>query len=251
MQDTCLVVPCFNEEHRLDSAAFERFMQAFPRVSFCFVNDGSRDRTLTVFEALERAHPDTVMIVDLPSNVGKAEEVRRAMLLAHQWRAFEYIGYWDADLATPLEELPAMHALATGHSGCTIVLGSRIRRLGAAIERRPWRHYAGRVFATLASVVLRLPVYDTQCGAKLLRASVVRDVFEQPFLSRWLFDVEVLARLRNFVGTEALITGAIEAPLARWHHVDGSKLTLDGMLRVPLDLWRISRRYNSRPASRR
>ena len=226
-------------------------MQAFPCVSFCFVNDGSRDQTLTVLEALERAHPDTVRIVDLTSNVGKAEAVRQAMLQAHGWRAFEYIGYWDADLATPLEELPAMHALAAGHAGCAIVLGSRIRRLGAIIERRAWRHYLGRLFATSASMILQLPVYDTQCGAKLVRASVVRDVFEQPFVSRWLFDVEVLARLRNLVGREALLASAIEAPLTRWRHVGGSKLTLDSILRAPLDLWRIARRYNQRPASRR
>jgi glycosyltransferase involved in cell wall biosynthesis len=201
---------------------------------------------MAILETLARSHPKNTHIIDLPKNVGKAEAIRQAMLSAEAWKNFTYIGYWDADLATPLEELEFMCTAALERTNCLIVLGSRIRRLGSEIERRAWRHYLGRGFATMASFVLRLPVYDTQCGAKLLRASVVREVFEQPFLSRWFFDVEMLARLRNLAGTEAFLTRAVEVSLKTWHHVDGSKLTLGSILRAPLDLWRIARRYNRR-----
>ena len=75
------------------------------------------------------------------------------------------------------------------------VFGSRIRRLGAAITRDPLRHYFGRVFATLASMVLDLAVYDTQCGAKLFRVNDdLRRAFGHVSL-RWIFDVELLARI--------------------------------------------------------
>jgi glycosyltransferase involved in cell wall biosynthesis len=208
------------------------------------VNDGSSDQTLAVLGRLQAVRPDRVLVLDVPSNAGKAEAVRQGMLQAHGWKPLDYIGYWDADLATPLEELPAMCRLAESRGECLMVLGSRIKRLGASIDRRAKRHYLGRVFATLASLVLRLPVYDTQCGAKLVRAALVPQLFDRPFVSRWIFDVEVLARLRNLVGVEKLLAGTVELPLQTWRDVGGSKLKLASMLRAPLELWKIGRRYN-------
>ena len=76
-----------------------------------------------------------------------------------------------------------------------IVIGSRVQMLGRDTRHNWRRHYLGRVAATAVSVMLRLRVYDTQCGAKLFRAgATVGRVFLQPFLTRWIFDVEILSR---------------------------------------------------------
>ena len=243
MQRLCLVVPCFNEERRLDTPAFERFMDAHPGVSFCLVDDGSGDRTRQILDGMARARPDSVRVLALATNGGKAEAVRRGMLEAHAWKPFDFIGYWDADLSTPLSELPALVAAAAAVPGCQLVLGSRVRRLGATIERLAWRHYLGRVFATAASLILGLAVYDTQCGAKLVRADLAPALFEAPFVSRWAFDVELIARLRRLSGGPALLAATVEVPLGEWRHRSGSKLTPGAITRVPLELWRIARRY--------
>ena len=166
------------------------------------------------------------------------------MLRAYAWKRFGYLGYWDADLATPLEEASTMHRLAIGRPDVRIVLGLRLNRLGASVYVTPQRHYPGRLFATCASAVLGLPVYDTQCGAKLVEASMVPQLFGEPFISRWIFDVELLARLRNLIGAEAMRSAAVEMPLQTWHGVSGSKVRLMAMLRAPLELLAIARRYN-------
>ena len=244
MPDFCLVIPCYNEERRLNVAAFERFLDGTPGACLCFVNDGSRDGTGALLAAMAERHPDRAIAVNLPINGGKAEAVRHGMLRAYAWKRFGYVGYWDADLATPLEEATAMQRVAVSRPEVLIVLGLRLNRLGASVLVTPQRHYPGRVFATCASLVLGLGVYDTQCGAKLVHASKVPQLFGEPFCSRWIFDVEVLARLRNLIGAEAMRTAAVEMPLQTWREITGSKMRLSAMLRAPLELFTIARRYN-------
>src|SRR5438132_292008 len=77
------------------------------------------------------------------------------------------IGYWDADLSTPLDQVDRLLAALRDDPQCRLAMGSRVKRLGADIMRRPSRHILGRIFATFASGILGFGVYDSQCGAKL------------------------------------------------------------------------------------
>ena len=245
MLDTIIVVPCFNEAGRLDVDAFRRFVATHADVGFVLVDDGSADETLDVLAKLHDEDPRAFTIEVLEKNSGKAEAVRTGMNKAFALGA-RYAGYWDADLSTPLEQIPDFRAVFDRRPGTVAVLGSRVRRLGADVRRDPLRHYLGRIFATLASLVLGLPVYDTQCGAKMFRVrDDVKALFAEPFLSRWVFDVEILARFRaacRRAGTSSA-EGVFELPLDCWHDIAGSKLKGGHMIAALLDLLRIRRRY--------
>jgi glycosyltransferase involved in cell wall biosynthesis len=243
--DVVLVVPCYDEAARLDRAAFLDFRLSSRRLRFCFVNDGSRDGTLPLLQGLCRERPDLGFVLDLPGNRGKAEAVRLGLLAALELRPTA-VGFWDADLATPLAELPRFCEVLDSLPQVDVVLGSRVRLLGRRIERSALRHYLGRVFATGASLTLGLPVYDTQCGAKLLRAvPLVRELLAEPFLTRWVFDVELLARLARQVrdGSPPVERRVYELPLLRWTDVAGSKVRPWDFLRSGLELVRIYRAY--------
>ena len=92
--------------------------------------------------------------------------------------SFEIIGYLDADLATPLEEIP--YLLRFFDEEYEAVIGSRVKRLGTQIHRKLPRHYMGRIFATLASVMLNIKAYDSQCGAKFFKLETTQFLFEDP-----------------------------------------------------------------------
>jgi dolichyl-phosphate beta-glucosyltransferase len=242
---TTLVIPCYNEAQRLNVAAFKQFAQS-GTASLVLVNDGSRDETLAVLEGIKSVAPTRVRIVDLGRNSGKAEAVRRGMLEALSNGA-EYVGFWDADLATPFDALAAFVEQLDARPHLEVIIGSRVRLLGRNIERHARRHYAGRVFATAASLTLRLPVYDTQCGAKLFRATArLGQALVEPFLSRWVFDVELLARLGSTASgySPAILMNTVcEYPLSQWRDVAGSKLSMGGVAKSAVDLLRIYRIY--------
>jgi dolichyl-phosphate beta-glucosyltransferase len=154
----------------------------------------------------------------------------------------DYIGFWDADLATPLEEIRHFLDLIVEHD-FDIVTGLRLQRLGAGVKRNKLRHYLGRIFATAASTTLKLPVYDTQCGAKLYNKRVVTSLFSEPFTSRWLFDIELLARYITAYGYEKAKTKIYEHPIFKWEDVEGSQLKVKDFFKAPYELFVIKKRY--------
>lgn len=242
MTDIRIVIPCFNEAARFDPSRFAEFVARHPEAGFVLVDDGSTDATLEQLRSLQASSPDHFDVLVNEVNAGKAESVRRGMLLAAD-KGPHYIGYWDADLATPLEEILRFAAQLDSHERLLLVMGARVKLLGWEIHRNELRHYFGRIFATLASMTLGLGVYDTQCGAKLFRSSpLLRELLDQPFISDWIFDVEILARLvarcrRNGDSDPAqLVT---ELPVERWEDVPGSKVGLSAAPRALVDLCRI------------
>ena len=243
-----IVVPCYNEARRLPVDAFSAFAPDHPRVQFLLVDDGSTDETRSVIEALAQKHPDSIATLVLPQNAGKAEAVRQGFLEAFKNKP-PYVGFWDADLATPLEDIPTFMALLDDRPDIEMIFGSRVNLLGRFIQRKATRHYLGRIFATAASTILGLAIYDTQCGAKMFRVSDdIERAFQEPFISRWIFDVEIIARIIQFRrGSDLPPVEQIlyEYPLQVWRDVAGSKIRAGDFFTVGLDLLRIYRRYMS------
>jgi hypothetical protein len=135
------------------------------------------------------------------------------------------------------------------------VFGARVSLLGRSVKRDLVRHYLGRGFATAASLALGIGFYDTQCGAKVFRAThEIVSLFQKPFSTRWIFDVEIVARLvAARRATDRPHVGEIvyEFPLHEWRDVAGSKVRPRDFARALFDLAAISWRYGRRssPAS--
>jgi dolichyl-phosphate beta-glucosyltransferase len=231
-----LVVPCYNERDRIDVARFSTEADEH-NLQILFVDDGSSDGTGEFLEQQIAGRP-RLSLVRRPSNHGKAAAVREGMLAAvPRFPQAQWVGFWDADLSNPLSEAPRMLQFSKIEGGgFDAVWASRIMRAGSSVKRKFRRHLFGRLFATAAGELLNVRAYDTQCGAKLFRREVVEEVFGEPFISRWIFDVEIYCRM----GHERIL----EYPVKEWRDVPGSKVRIPReILRVAGDLAAIRKKY--------
>ncbi len=244
----CLIVPCYNEARRLDMTKFREFLGTQTPTLLLFVDDGSSDDTIDVLTRLCSGFEDSTHILRGGRNRGKAEAVRQGILYALDNLDPAIVGFWDADLATPLSSVSKFLAILQERPATEMIFGARVKLLGRQVERRAARHYLGRVFATTVSAVLKMPIYDTQCGAKLFRVQrKTRQIFAAPFLSRWVFDVEILARYKQLFQLEnrQLADAIYEYPLESWVDVAGSKVGPADFFVAFWDVFRIRNKYLS------
>ena len=236
---TCLVVPCFNEEMRLEEVKYQTLIDS-GLVTILFVNDCSTDMTEVRIQSIKSKWPNCVDFISQVKNQGKGEAVRVGLLGAISM-GNQRVGFMDADFAVPPEEVLRFINESNKMDEKLVFLGSRVKLLGSQISRTFKRHLFGRVFATVASFVTKIHVYDSQCGLKIFVVdSNLESSLETPFKTRWLFDLELLHRM-NRRQLEQGVSGwlernAVEIPLRHWDEVAGTKFSSVAQIR---SIWQL------------
>lgn len=240
---TAIVVPCYNEELRLQQDHFVNFVALHHDIDFWFINDGSTDDTLGIIMQMSNKSPDRIFVHSLSANSGKAEAVRQGICLLSNTEKYNYIGFIDADLSAPLTEIVKLLHVLNNESTLFAVVGARVKMLGRRIQRNNLRYYVSRVFTTYYNSILKLPNYDTQCGLKLFVQKVAETIFLEPFFSKWLFDIEIFLRIRNLVGRDNYSKHILEVPLDEWREINGSKVKLIDFIKAPIEVLRLYKKY--------
>ncbi len=238
-----VIVPCYNEEKRFPFQQFLAFAKAEPSMLICLVNDGSKDRTLSVLKGFQVESPNNVCVFDMPQNGGKSEAVRQGMLYVLENYNMNLLGFLDADLATLPEEYMAMAKHKETMPHIAGIVGSRIQRLGANIQRDDNRSLLSSIVKKFIKKILRTDFQDTQCGAKIFHRLLIPFIFNKPFMTPWLFDVEIFLRIQKKFGKSTLQNGILEYPLMHWTEVGGSKLNWKHSIKIPFQLLTLYRKY--------
>lgn len=240
---TGIIIPCYNEEKRLNQEAFITFISENSDYHLCFVNDGSKDRTLEVLHTMKAKAPRSISIVDVKKNSGKATAVRAGARFLYSKNDIANIGFMDADLSTDFRDFKDL-VNTLKKENKLVVFGSRNALGSGNIERNFLRNVFSKFIKQFILMILGLPIRDTQCGAKVFARSIVPVAYDQAFVSKWLFDVEIFLRLKKFLGKENTMRHIVEQPLMRWVHVDDSKLGMRDALEIPGRLAQIWMNYN-------
>ncbi len=241
---TGIIIPCYNEEKRLNVSAFINFIKKENNYHLCFVNDGSKDDTMTVLKKIQSGNSLKVSIIDIKKNSGKAAAVRAGARYLHSRGDITNIGFMDADLSTDFEDFDGLLKTLKTNTKLSMVFGSRAKEGGDSIEKDTLRAFFSKIIKMLVFFILRLPIEDTQCGAKVFKASLVPVLFEKNFFSRWLFDVEMFLRMKKHFGKVVILNKIYEQPLKRWIHMEDSKLGIKDSLEIPYRLLTIWFNYN-------
>lgn len=220
--DLSVVIPVYDEELVLERtfAALVPFLEGLDPAAtgvrsfeVVCVDDGSTDRSAEIL-ARAAAADARIRADGLPRNQGKGAAVRKGCLLAEG----RFVLFMDADLSTPLEEIPSF--LAALDSGYDVVIGNR-RAPGSRITRRQplLRETLGKGFTFMAQLLLAPGVHDFTCGFKGYRREAARGIFERSTLNGWAFDAEliVIAQQRGY--------RLVQLPV-HWRHEDDTKVRL-------------------------
>jgi len=238
-----IIIPCYNEENRINKEAFIRGLFYNDSYSLCFVNDGSTDNTINALKYIQSFYPNRVFIINKKLNQGKASAVRDGARHLHQFTDIGYVGYLDADLSTDFEEFNELLTSLKSNRKLIMVFGSR--NCGTNnIERNPLRKIFSTIIMKLIQLILQLPIKDTQCGAKVFRSKYVPVMYNSVFKTRWLFDVEQFFRLKFHFSNKNLMNHIKEQPLNKWNHVDDSKLTIKDSLQIPFKIFQLWYTYS-------
>jgi glycosyltransferase involved in cell wall biosynthesis len=241
-----LVIPCFNEAKRLNLEAYSAFLKTHPFMTFCFVNDGSTDRTSDLLVAFAAEHPTlSIKTLSLANNSGKGEAVRQGVLamLKADNTPVDLVGFWDSDLATPLAELDRFVEAFDQEARLQSVVGFRKKEPTANIKRSTSRKLISAIMRVIIHTLIGLPIHDTQCGAKLFTADLATKLFTPPFVARWLFDLELFLRMKQAFGLDFLTQSLEQLHLKSWHDVPGTKLRFWDVFQIFLELVKIKRHY--------
>lgn len=226
-----LILPAYNEVHRLPihMLALRRYLDGRLSSSYevIVVDDGSDDGTALLVSQYARDWPQLILLRH-GTNCGKGRALRTGAAAARG----DYILITDADGATPIAEEEKLRSAIL--QGVDVAIGSRF--LGTnGVQRSLVRNVIGGMFAWAVRHMLDLQVRDTQCGFKMFRREVGKQLFGMCRESGYLIDLELLMHARQM----GLDVG--EVPVA-WRDVPGSKVHIvrDGwkMLR---GLWRLRR----------
>lgn len=193
-----VLIPAFNEHHRLPETlraiAEQELLLNTIDLQVTIVDDGSVPSLATVPDIVNTPN---VQIIVHPRNRGKGAAIRTGL----QAHVGEWVLISDADLPTPLTELPKLIAIAEANGPDVLVTGARVSLAGTnPVRRNPLRHAAGRIFVTIASVITQVDVYDSQCGFKLIAPSLGDYLARELSIDGFAFDLELirLAQDRGF-----------------------------------------------------
>lgn len=226
-----IVVPCFNEEKRLNNVYFNALSKT-KNTLWIFVDDGSTDGTSKILEVYSKS--ENVINLKLNNNVGKSNAVAHGMkYAAKSISQIGWLGFLDSDGAFVTRDVENVIKKTSQIKEYDALYTSRVKMAGRNIKRNTARHLIARLITTIFGLAWTDIPYDTQSGFKLYKYDDEFNLMlEKPFKTRWFFDIELSIR---FVQYKKKNIKVWEEPVSSWIDISGSKIDYRESARIILE----------------
>jgi dolichyl-phosphate beta-glucosyltransferase len=191
LKDLTILIPCFNEEHRISATL--KTLEAWvasgngKTVEFIFVNDGSSDQTLMMLKQSTLF----ASVIHIETNQGKGGAIASGIEVVKS----KWVLVMDADLSTSLECIETFYKAAELQN-YDVLVGDRFHPL-SNVRRSFTRSLSSYLFFFIIHALGKFEVFDTQCGFKMFRTSVAKELFKDLQLKRYSFDLEILSKAQG------------------------------------------------------
>ena len=235
-----VIIPCYNEYERLKLKYFKQHLDSNKNHLFLFVDDGSSDGTIKKLNGLKIENPNQINVYALTKNKGKGRAIREAVINYCQYQNVDYVGFIDADLAIPLSQINKLYD-SIKKSNKKIAITSR-NKVSGVIKYKENPSFFRKTLSKISNLVIRnlfsINVTDTQCGCKLFSKEIIKELYDKPFISSWLFDLEILLRYNklNFSPVQ-------EVQLDRLNENSSSQFTKKDLFKLGIETIKIFFHY--------
>ncbi|AWW29711.1 dolichyl-phosphate beta-glucosyltransferase [Echinicola strongylocentroti] len=247
-QQFAIIISCYNEDIAFSYHHYLTFARMNPNVLLCFVNDGSTDNTAAMLKNIQLQSSENIIVLHLKQRKGKANAVREGMLYVHDRYPIQRFGYLDFDLKTTPEEWLQMACSQQNQSNFGVILGKRVLRSGQSALRRVKLSLMGKITRQLIQFILEPKLRDTYCGTKIFHRAIVPLVFDKLFRSSMLFDLEIILRLKQAIGSDTLQNRVLEFSGKHWSGIDDCRLKLQETIVVSVRLVQLFYTYRMAPS---
>ncbi|QSH40266.1 glycosyltransferase [Lentisphaerota bacterium ZTH] len=220
---TALVIPFYNTGQKIQLGTLAEMLTDEPGLTLCFVDQGSTDRSASILEDFCNRFKERTVFLKPGGQLSFARAIYFGLKKMLEDDNMGYVGYWDAEMATPLNVLFKFEKILK-YTNLRMVMGSRMPRLGSQIRTGFFSHLCRRAISNMVAFSLKLPVYDSQCHAKLIDAKLCRQLISMPFRTNMLFDVELIKRVNELYGRHKTRQIVSEFPLPRWQEASNPQM---------------------------
>ena len=213
-----IIIPAHNESERLPAVLHDYAHVFSQKLGIDFeilvIANNCTDDTAAKAREISSDFPQ-IRVIEEEKRVGKGG----AVILGAKSAQGDWIGFVDADGATPPSEFARLYEVAPKADG---VIASRWLPGANVTAHQKWlRLLSSRIFNLATRILLGLKYHDTQCGAKIFRKEAWQKILPNIGITRFAFDVDLLYQLKREKYR------ILEEPTT-WQDIAGSKVNILG-----------------------
>lgn len=186
-----LIIPAYNEEKKIEKdirEVYKYFEKEKINAEIIVSTDGVTDKTNSIIKRLQKEF-SSLKLIEEKSRIGKGAAIKSGVKIAQG----KYIMFVDAGTCVPFRFIN--DGIKKINAGFDCALGTRAVKKSLITRPQPlYRRIGSNIFGIIVRRIIKVPddIKDTQCGFKIYKQEVAKNLFQQLKTDGFMFDIEII-----------------------------------------------------------